>query len=390
MKRLSIILLFLLLLSSNIAFADNFDDVKIDKEDVLKCVNEIKSTREGKESLNDTTEIENIIPLSNENGENNGYIINLKTNNKQNAYFTIDVTEGSPILAEWGFGIDSSPIDTVDYSNQNIKGVIYAGPMNYLLVQEDEVVDLKTNKAMGDKFNGDNNKTEFRTLNFEDLIDGEKESLKTISLNSVPYEYNVKNVIADSNASGGLRYNFKPLSMGDFQHLVRQGRIKDENFCEVMAAFNMLRFYTHRRNISNLMMDNNDITMVALDESIGRVLVLNEHVIISGQTGKAANKGLHDYLNRYDKRKAKGGDFKALVNLWDFVKANLRSDNPVVVGCRGGFEGTRLYNFHAMLALGYGRTSSGVKYYRVANGWQNDISHFVNEGYVMDAWYLRW
>lgn len=164
--------------------------------------------------------------------------------------------------------------------------------------------------------------------------------------------------------------------MKDFKSSLPGGR------CVSIATLNMLRYWTAREGIKNLLVNNYNKTFDLLDKEIGVL------PIVHGQFGRLGYQGTKSYISKYNRTAAKGSDYALnAFGIWDYLDQNIRSNNPVVLG----LDKTGQYNnqFHAVLAVGTHK-SNGYSFARICDGWTTNLSTFVQTKFIIDAWYLRW
>lgn len=117
-----------------------------------------------------------------------------------------------------------------------------------------------------------------------------------------------------------LQSDFSPSLMKDFTSTI------DSNTCEILAGFNLLRYYSERRRIKNLFIEGDyEKSFHQLDRNMGRL------PIIGGQIGLGALMGMMKYLmeNHLTLPKKK----KLLwPTHYHWVERSIIQGNPIIIG----------------------------------------------------------
>ena len=167
-----------------------------------------------------------------------------------------------------------------------------------------------------------------------------------------------------------LQKDFQPALMKDFP------RTQDKNSCEVVGAYNLLLYYTKRRGVKNLLLEEETETLYALDRSIGRL------PIIGGQIGLGALVGTLNYLKKYQGKKPKNWILR-WPTTYNWVERSIREGDPVVIG----LFNHKKYGHHAVCVLGCGVKETG-RFYLIADGWSttSTYSEISYDTVFADGW----
>lgn len=206
---------------------------------------------------------------------------------------------------------------------------------------------------------------------------GKKEPYKNFLPAEKYYEINLPHLFGNPLAIyPELRKDFAPSLMTDFSSNI------DKNSCEVVAAFNLLRYYSERKNVKGLF-DEGDYekSFHLLDRKIHRL------PLIGGQIGLGALIGTIKYLRENQLRIEKERTLIWPVTFY-WVKRNIEMGRPIIIG----LFNHKKYHHHAVLVLGAGESKNG-RYYRIADGWNtgggSTLEKFIPVSEVLaDGWSL--
>lgn len=305
-KFVYMILITFLLLGSS--FADN-----LDLDDYFNQVINSLANEENGWVLDELNK--DIVPTFDFDNNLNGAICNLTKDGEEKGYIIINILDNNFDLEQFSY---TGKYDKIPKELEKSKLIKVGFDLFYnssLLKINDinESAEIQRIKRYNE---------EFKYVVEENIAN--KKSSNQLRANS-DYDLTVKNLYGNPSATGGLRYNFLPLTMKQFTS------DNSENFCVPLASLNLLRYWKTRRGVDNIIYrDGYTEAFRALDNCIPRIPV------IDGSVAALAKDGTKKYLRDYGLTMPAGEDVKVLYGLEDFIKRNINNSNPLVVTLRPG------------------------------------------------------
>lgn len=247
------------------------------------------------------------------------------------------------------------------YLNSNI--LIYGGPFNYLVKQNDKVFfDIKNEEYI--ELIPDNNLVEIS--------------------NSIVNNINKEEKIALANVSGPTSWT--GIASSKFSKYIGSGWHNQNGTCGPHAAGIMLAYY--QDYLPNLVSFNSSIR--TRNSTSPGALITGLTNIMSNPTStlpQDVGVGTGNYLNKYNTANSYIACFYSSGSTWDIAKKKMANSRPVCIGL-SGLGGQHKYGWHWVTAYAYGSDANGNGYYRCHDNW-NDYDAVIRTLWTVGIVYLN-
>lgn len=321
------------------------------------CAKTLIKEMEGKSETNSTqwnnsTSIDETVPLYDFNGNVNSYLFRLKTDGLQQGFILVDLTEKSP-YAEAYCSTGKHPVDymMLKHFNHEITAenkIVHAGMFKYAFEKDNTFYDLESNNP----------------------LNATKNDLQT--------SYKKSSQLACSKSSISLKsYANYPISHTlPIDTLNTTSDFNDDNNCGPTACTNFVYYWKDY---------SPNLWTGAVYQDLKRYLNWDSS---SGVQRNAYIPGLRAYGNSRN-APIKGSDDRTHASIdWNFIATNIYNGIPLILSLdlyqdvSGG---------HAVVCFGYSKSTS-VPTLVLADGWNNSLVSYDyrNAADIVEARYTRW
>lgn len=298
---------------------------------------------------NDTTKIDESVPMYDFEGNINSYLFRLKTNGIKQGYIVVNAikaTAGVEICNDTGeYAVDIISKQKIGRPIKKEDSIIRSGTF-YFLVEEDAQIyrELATDNVL-------NVSKQELVSNYDRMID---QRIKNIKLQ------------ANANVQSSAPTSYTLPNIDGWKTFTQT---ENSNICGIIASMNFFYYwsYLHPNKQTSLWTTN--------DEAYDKLKTFLQYKSTIGVIKKNIMSGLRKYAN--DRNTTIKGDDSRLdkENIdWAFMKTNIANKNPLVVGT--SYPGPN----HLMAAFGYQSLSSGT-YLVVADGYNSNAKSLLKYVY---------
>ena len=310
---------------------------------------------------NDSTVIDEVIPMYDFEGNINSYLFRLKTNGIKQGYIVVDAkseTAGVEICNDTGeYAVDKiskqklgRPINKKDF-------IIRPGTFYFVVEQDNQTyVNFSTGEIL-------NASKDDLIADYNKMVERRSQNIKLqSSLNiqsTAPTSYTLPNIT-------GWKTFTQPVN---------------SDICGIISSMNFFYYWSHMH------MRKQPSLWTTYDEVYGKLATFLKYSSGVGVKKENIMDGLRNYANHRN-TPIKGDDYRSgKKNIdWAFMKNNIANGNPLIIGTSYPCSN------HLMAAFGYQSLSSGT-YLVVADGFNsnaNSLLRYVYDDCFSFVGYVRW
>lgn len=318
---------------------------------------------------NDSTQIDDEVPLFDYDGNINSYLFRLKTNGISQGYIFVNTISAEAGVESFS-DVGEHPVDTMakkqlGYSTKKTDNIINAGILNYAVEKKDKYIKLDT----GDQLDGDYNELK---SSYESMLTATIKKKKASS--SDQFQINSTIPAADS-----LDY----ISAWPTDNIYTMSYFGDPNNCTPTALTNFVYYW------GNLHPNKKpDLWTGSVYQDLKKFVWWVPGI---GPWGGSFNFRVIPALTEFGNSRnipivnsdsRSGGSID-----WNFISSAIHSNIPVVLNTTDDPK----YGNHSILAIGFNLSSK--PFLQVIDGWEQTI-HTVytynNAAHLAQAAYVRW
>lgn len=325
----------------------------------------IEEMKEGELYIwNDTTEIDESVPMYDFEGNINSYLFRLKTDGVKQGYIVVDAkkdTAGVEICNDTEeYAVDAISKKKIGRPINEDDSIIRSGIFSFIIEEgNDKYKNFTTNEILSKS-------KEELIIDYNKTVDRQ---IKNLELQS---NLNIKNSAPTSHTLPGVS------TWGPYTTVFNPS---DVNNCGPIAAMNLIYYWSHLHTNKKPALWNGDTSVY---RDLKTYLKYNSKGILAGNV----ISGLTNY-GKSRNMLVKGDNFKWDSSIsWDFMKTNIANGNPLFVALYSDTE----YGDHAVAAFGYQSLSSGT-YLVVADGHSpsaKTLIKYTYTGSIGFVGYTRW